>query len=110
MTACEPLRDPFQAVADPTRREILHLLAGRQLSIAAIAAHFPISRTAVNKHLRTLVEAGLLSRERAGRESRYRLRAGPLLEIQQWVAQYERYWDDRLESLRRYVESNPEDK
>ena len=44
------------------------------------------------------------------RESRYRLRAGPLLEIQQWVAQYERYWDDRLESLRRYVESNPEDK
>ncbi len=101
-----PQRDPFQAVADPTRREIIRLLAGRQLSIAAIAGHFPISRTAVNKHLRILAEAGLLSRERVGRESRYRLRAEPLLEIHKWVAEYERYWDDRLDSLWRYVESD----
>ncbi len=104
-----PQRDPFQAVADPTRREIIRLLAGRQLSIAAIAGHFPISRTAVNKHLRILAEAGLLSRERVGRESRYRLNAEPLLEIQKWVAEYERYWDDRLDSLRRYVESGQEE-
>src|SRR5512142_2082534 len=106
MTGRGPQRDPFQAVADPTRREIIRLLAGRQLSIAAIAGHFPISRTAVNKHLRILAEAGLLSRERVGRESRYRLRAEPLLEIQKWVAEYERFWDERLDSLRRYVESD----
>jgi DNA-binding transcriptional ArsR family regulator len=101
-------QDVFQAVADATRREIIHLLADRSLSIAAIAANFPISRTAVNKHLHVLEGAGLVSCCRVGRETRYQLQAAPLQEVQQWVSNYERYWDDHLDALREYVEKNEE--
>ena len=107
MSAQPPRHDVFAAVADPTRREIIRLLAEQDLSIAAIAGHFPISRTAVTKHLQVLSEAGLLTRRRAGRETRYTLQPGPLADLQRWVSSYERYWDDRLGALRRYVENDP---
>ncbi len=100
--------DVFQAVADGTRREIIHLLADRAMSIAAIAANFPISRTAVNKHLHVLTGAGLLSRRKVGRETRYQLQPEPLQELQQWVSYYERYWENHLDSLRKYVETDEE--
>jgi DNA-binding transcriptional ArsR family regulator len=108
MSALAVHQDVFQAVADGTRREIIHLLAGQDLSIAAIAAKFPISRTAVNKHLHVLEGAGLVSCCRVGRETRYQLQAAPLQEIQQWVSYYERYWDTRLDALREYVEKKEE--
>ena len=100
--------DVFQAVADPARREIIRMLADQDLPIAAIASHFPITRTAVNKHLQILSDAGLLHCRRSGRETRYTLRSKPLSLPQQWVSFYERYWDDRLETLRQYVEEGPE--
>ena len=100
--------DVFQAVADRTRREMIHLLADQAMSIAAIAGHFPISRTAVNKHLHVLAGAGLLSRRKVGRETRYQLQAEPLHELQEWVSDYERYWESHLESLRKYVETDPD--
>jgi DNA-binding transcriptional ArsR family regulator len=108
MSALAVHQDVFQAVADHTRREIIHLLAGQNLSIAAIAANFPISRTAVNKHLHVLASAGLVSRQEVGRETRYQLQGEPLQEIQQWVSDYERYWENHLDALREYVERNEE--
>jgi DNA-binding transcriptional ArsR family regulator len=98
--------DVFQAVADGTRRQIIGLLAEEELPIAAIARHFPITRTAVNKHLHVLSEAGLLSSRRVGRETRYKLQAEPLLKLQQWLSFYERYWENNLEALRSYVEKD----
>jgi len=108
MNALAVHSDVFQAVADATRREIIRMLADRALSIAAIARNFPISRTAVNKHLHVLAGAGLLSMRRVGRETRYQLQAEPLQELQQWVSYYERYWENHLDALRKYVETDEE--
>ncbi|MEK4249119.1 ArsR/SmtB family transcription factor [Paenibacillus sp. FSL W7-1287] len=105
MAAASAKHDVFQAIADPTRRRMLHLLADQELPITQIAASFPISRTAVNKHLHVLAEAGLLSKRRAGRETRFKLQAEPLTELQQWLAFFEQYWDEHLLALKEYVES-----
>jgi DNA-binding transcriptional ArsR family regulator len=100
--------DVFQAVADPTRRQIIRLLVDQELPITAIVKHFPITRTAVNKHLHFLIDAGLLSSRKVGRETRFKLTPDPLYKLQQWVAFYERYWDDKLDALRKYVEEDQE--
>ncbi len=102
-----PMRDVYSAVADPTRRRMLQLLAETdELSLHEIMAHFEISRTAVSKHLAVLAEAGLVADRRAGRETRYRLNAAPLREIQTWVSTYERFWTDRIEQLRKLLEED----
>ena len=108
MNALPQHHDVFQAVADPTRRQMIRLLADQELPIAAIARRFPISRTAVNKHLHILSDAGLLSRRKVGRETRYMLQPEPLAELQQWVSFYEHYWEERLEALKKYVETEQE--
>lgn len=77
--------DVFRAVADPTRRAILDLLAGGAQPVRAIAGRFPVSRPAISKHLRILREAGLVGEQPAGRENLYRLEPGPLGEIARWV-------------------------
>jgi DNA-binding transcriptional ArsR family regulator len=100
-----PGHDVFQAIADPTRREVLRLLADQELSVGGISAHFPISRTAVSKHLRILAEGGLVRPRKAGRETRYRLQPEPLLELKRWLAYYERFWDSKLAALKSYVET-----
>lgn len=100
----------FQAIADPTRREIMRLLVDSELSITAIARRFPITRTAVNKHLHVLSGAGLLHCRRAGRETLYTFEPDPLYKVHQWLSYYEEYWEDRLEALRRYVEPDVERK
>lgn len=102
----EGRHDVFEAIADPTRRGLLGLLADKELSIAAITDRFPISRTAINKHLHVLADSGLVSSERVGRETRYRFHPGPLLELKQWLAAFDQYWDEQLDSLRIYVESD----
>ncbi len=99
-----PAHDIFQAIADPSRRAMLKLLAEGELPIAAIAERFPISRTAVNKHLHMLAEAGLVDSRRVGRQTRYRLRAEPLKQIGDWLSFFEGYWDDKLSALRGLVE------
>lgn len=100
--------DVFQAVADPTRRRLLKLLADRELSIAAISEHFPTSRTAVNKHLHILSDAGLVHSRRLGRETRYKLQPEPLEEIRDWLTFFESYWDDKLSLLKAFVEEEEE--
>jgi DNA-binding transcriptional ArsR family regulator len=97
--------DVFQAIADPTRRKMLGLLGGQEMPITAITGHFSISRTAVNKHLHVLSDAGLVSRNKVGRETRYKLEPEPLLEVRQWLAYYDQFWDNKLAALQHYVES-----
>ena len=106
----ESQHDVFEAIADSTRRRLLKLLAeaGKEMSIAAITEHFPISRTAVNKHLRVLYEAGLVSSRKVGRETRYKLQSEPLLELQQWFSFFEQYWDNKLSVLKEFIEADNE--
>lgn|SRR5690606_31760692 len=106
MPKAEPAKpDLFQAIADPTRRSLLQLLVDRgELPVTAISTHYPISRTAVSKHLRVLAGAGLVKERKVGRETRYRLEAEPLLELKRWLAYYERFWENKLAALKRTAE------
>ncbi|MHA6533367.1 ArsR/SmtB family transcription factor [Paenibacillus sp. BAC0078] len=98
--------DVFHAIADPTRRSVLKLLAGKDMPIVAISENFPLSRTAVNKHLHILTDAGLVSRQRVGRETRYRLEPEPLAELRDWLSFFDIYWDDKLSLLKTFVEND----
>ncbi len=99
-----PKHDVFQAIADPTRRKLLHLLSDQEMPVTVISNQFPMTRTAVSKHLRILAEAGLVKERKVGRETRFRLEPEPLLELKRWLAYYERYWENKLVSLKRFVE------
>lgn len=105
MSASQQKHDVFQAIADPTRREVLRLLAEKELPISEITSHFPISRTAIAKHLRILSEAELVSGRKGGREKIYRLHPEPLMELKQWLAFYEKFWENKLSILKHIVES-----
>jgi DNA-binding transcriptional ArsR family regulator len=109
MAAAAPKHDVFQAIADPTRRSLLKLLSDREMPVTVISSHFPMSRTAVSKHLRILSDAGLVKERKVGRETRYRLDPNPLLELKRWLNYYERYWDNKMAALQRYVESGGAD-
>ncbi|MCU6709161.1 metalloregulator ArsR/SmtB family transcription factor [Paenibacillus sp. J5C_2022] len=100
--------DVFQALADPTRREVVRLLAQHELPISDIAARFPISRTAIVKHLHILSEAQLVNGRKVGREKRYRLQPEPLLELQQWLAYFDQFWSNKLSMLKHLVEREEE--
>ncbi len=102
--------DVFQAIADPTRREVLRLLANEELPISKISDHFPISRTAVAKHLHILSEAQLVTGKRVGREKIYTLHPEPLTEVQQWLSYYEQFWHNKLSILKHIVESDEDQK
>ncbi|PKR84219.1 ArsR/SmtB family transcription factor [Heyndrickxia camelliae] len=106
MKDTEIKHDVFQAVADPTRRKMLILLADREMPITSITEQFPISRTAVNKHLHVLANAGLVQSKKVGRETRYKLQPEPLKELQKWLSFFEKYWADKLSALKEYVESD----
>jgi DNA-binding transcriptional ArsR family regulator len=97
--------DVFQAIADPTRRKLLLLLDGQEMPVTVISGHFPMSRTAVSKHLRILADAGLVKERKVGRETRYRMEPEPLLELKRWLAFFERYWENKMAALKRYVEA-----
>lgn len=99
-----PKHDVFQAIADPTRRTLLRLLANEEMPVTMISSHFSISRTAVSKHLRVLSDAGLVREQKVGRERRYRLQPEPLLEVKQWLSFYERFWDNKIAALKHFVE------
>ncbi|HEY2770372.1 MAG TPA: metalloregulator ArsR/SmtB family transcription factor [Solirubrobacteraceae bacterium] len=94
----------FGALADPTRRALLSTIADQRSATATeLASELPISRQAVLKHLTALADAGLLDRERAGREVRYRVTPEPLSDAVSWMADVGAQWDDRLGALRRQL-------
>jgi DNA-binding transcriptional ArsR family regulator len=106
MAASSAKHDVFQAIADPTRRKLLKLLSKEEMPVTAISEHFPISRTAVSKHLRVLAEAGLVKERKAGRETRYKLEPEPLFELKDWLQYFELFWENKLSALRLFVESD----
>lgn len=91
--------DVMEALADPVRRRILELVHQAPLTAGEIAAHFPISRPAVSRHLRLLREARLVSVESRGRQRVYRVQPEPLAELDAWLDQYRDLWASRLDAL-----------
>lgn len=98
-------RDVFAAIADPTRRKLLSLLAAsEELPLHELIPHFQMGRTAVSKHLAILKDAGLVADRKTGRETRYRLVADPLQEVKDWVSFYEQFWSERVALLKNLLE------
>jgi DNA-binding transcriptional ArsR family regulator len=95
----------FGALSDPTRRLILGTLATGEQTIAALAAPLPMSLVAVSKHISVLERAGLLVRARSGRAQVCTLVVGPMADAAGWLGSYRQFWQDRLGSLERYLES-----
>jgi DNA-binding transcriptional ArsR family regulator len=99
----ETRRDVFQAIADPTRRDILNLLARCSLNLNAVAENFEISRPAVSKHIRILTECGLVVIRQEGRERFCDAQLHKLKEVSAWAEQYSRFWDKKLQSLQNFL-------
>lgn len=109
MSENNQLRDVFDAVADPTRRGLIHLLAeAEEMPLHELTIQFPMGRTAVSKHLTILKEAGLVLDRKVGRETRFRLNAAPLREIQDWVALYSQFWSTNMLRLNQLLEEDEE--
>lgn len=92
-------RDVFQAIADPTRRAIILLIAFRAMTPNALAEHFETTRQAVSKHLRILTECQLVKQEQSGREIYYQLNANKMKEIDKWLEQFRKIWENRFNEL-----------
>ncbi|MBR7832717.1 winged helix-turn-helix transcriptional regulator [Actinospica durhamensis] len=91
--------DAFNAVAEPRRREILDALAGGERSVTDLVEHLGVAQPVVSKHLRVLREVGLVGVRDEGRARIYRLEAGPLRAVYDWVKGYERLWSERFDLL-----------
>lgn len=92
-------RDIFQAIADPTRRAIIALIALQAMTPNALAAHFDTTRQAVSKHLRVLSECELITQKQQGREIYYQLKINKMKEIDQWLEQFRKIWEERFDNL-----------
>jgi DNA-binding transcriptional ArsR family regulator len=97
-------RDVFQAIADPTRREIIGMVAQQPVNVNRIAEQFDVSRQAVSLHLKILAECGLLSIKQHGRERICQAKLERLIEVHEWVEQYHKLWTDKLKALKAFVE------
>ncbi|MEP7236144.1 MAG: metalloregulator ArsR/SmtB family transcription factor, partial [Ignavibacteriota bacterium] len=97
-------RDVFQAIADPRRRAILQLLALQTLTLNGVAEHFKISRPAISKHVKILAECGLVKVKQKGRERFCEAQLGKMSEVSDWVEQYRKFWETKLDSLELYLE------
>ena len=92
-------RDVFQAIADPTRRAILALVAIQPMTPGAIAENFDSSRQTISKHIQILNECELLSQKQSGREIHYQFNPGKIKEVADWIEPYRKMWDDRLNAM-----------
>ena len=93
----------FEALADPTRRQIVELLAEGERSAGEIASAFPVSRPGISRHLRVLREAGVASSETRGQQRLYRLDVAGLAEAEEWLARRRSDWNERLDALERHL-------
>ena len=98
-----PDQSVFDAIADPTRRDILAVLLERPAPVEEIAAHFPVSRPAISRHLKLLLQAGLVARKQSGRTNIYRIEPEPLEAVREWMNQI---WQGRLALLKRMAEGD----
>ena len=98
-------RDVFQAIADPTRREILVQLMDKKMTPNSIAEKFPSSRQAVSKHIKILVECNLLNQEKIGREIYYDFNPVKMHEVDKWIEQFRKHWADKFDQLDKLLNS-----
>jgi DNA-binding transcriptional ArsR family regulator len=96
----------FRAISDPTRREILGILRGGRHTVGEIASNFRMSRPAISKHLRLLHAAGLVVTRKQGTASLCSLDAKPLRAVDDWLNDYETFWSESMQSLKKYMEEN----
>lgn len=92
-------RDPFQAIADPTRRAILVLLTSQAMTAGAIANNFEVAQPTISRHLKVLSECELVEAKQVGREVIYDLRVDKMKEIDQWLDQFRKIWQNRFDKL-----------
>ena len=92
-------RDVFQAIADPTRRQIINLIAQQPLNLNAIADNFEVSRPAISQHIKILIECGLIDVKKNGRERYCEVRLEPLNEVAQWIEPYRRNLEERFNKM-----------
>ena len=97
------LDQTYGAIADPTRRAILNILAEGEANVGSLAKRFPISLNGVSKHVKVLEQAGLVQRTVQGREHRLRLNAKPLQDASAWLEHYRTFWDSRLSALEEFL-------
>jgi DNA-binding transcriptional ArsR family regulator len=98
-------RDVFQAIADPTRRDILNLVAYKPLNVNSVAEHFAVSRTAVYKHIKILTECGLIEVKQKGRERFCEAKMEQLADVSDWIEPYRMFWSKKLDALENYLET-----
>ncbi len=96
-------RDVFQAIADPTRREIINMISKKPLNVNAVAENFDVTRTAIYKHLKILSQCGLVNIRQQGRERFCEARLEKLNEVSDWVEQYRKFWNTRLDALEEVI-------
>lgn len=97
-------RDVFQAIADPTRREIINLVTHGSLNLNAVAENFSVSRPAISKHIKILTECGLVVIKKQGRDHYCEAKLDKLKEVSHWVEQYKKFWNEKLDALEIYLE------
>ncbi len=96
----------FRALADPTRRDILMMLRGQEMTIAEVAENFDMTRAAVKKHLTVLSDGGLITVRAAGRERINTFDPGGMAPVLDWLSAFDAFWDDRLAALRNAIEED----
>ncbi len=96
-------RDVFQAIADPTRRQIINLVAHKSLNLNSVAEQFPVSRPAISKHIKILTECGLVVINQKGRERFCEAKVEKLTEVSDWVEQFREMWEAKFDSLDKYL-------
>jgi DNA-binding transcriptional ArsR family regulator len=102
----ETRRDVFQAIADPTRREIINLIARKSMNLNSIADNFDMSRQAISLHIKILQECGLVAINQQGRERICEARLETLSEVSDWVERYKQYWGSKLDALETYLDNH----
>jgi DNA-binding transcriptional ArsR family regulator len=108
--SAEARRDVFQAIADPTRRDIIGLLVKRPQNLNTIAKRFAISRPAISKHVKILSECGLLVIRQQGRERYCEAKLNKLRDVSAWVDQYRKFWDNKLDALEKFLNESAKQK
>jgi DNA-binding transcriptional ArsR family regulator len=103
-------RDVFQAISDPTRREIINLLAAETLNLNAVAEKFQISRPAISKHIKILTECGLIYIRTEGRERYCEARLETLAEVSEWTNRYKHFWTKKLDALELHLNKDRKSK
>jgi DNA-binding transcriptional ArsR family regulator len=97
-------RDVFQAIADPTRRKIIHELVQKPMNLNAISGNFHISRPAISKHIKILTECGLITITQTGRERYCEVNFNSLREVAEWIEQYKVFWTQKLDALEKFLQ------